>query len=186
MIDQLLAADRSLFLWINALPHPGWLTALMAGATVAGMAGACWTVGGVVVAVHRRDAGGLWRLVLAMALAFVLVEVIVKPVVTRPRPYETHAVTIAVPSLRPTTSSFPSGHAASAAAGAFALSRVLPTAWPALWSLVLVIAASRVYLGMHYPLDVGAGLLLGLACAVFVTGGKIYPGVRGQGAGKRI
>jgi undecaprenyl-diphosphatase len=43
-----------------------------------------------------------------------------------------------------------------------------------LWALALLIAASRVYLGVHYPLDIVAGFAIGLACAVFVTGGRVY------------
>lgn len=62
----------------------------------------------------------------------------------------------------PTSSSFPSGHSASAAAFAVAVGDVLP---PLRWPLRVagsVVAFSRVYTGVHYPGDVAAGVLSGL------------------------
>ena len=65
----------------------------------------------------------------------------------------------------PTTSSFPSGHASSSFASAVVLGHLVP---PLRWPLLAVAAAiafSRVYVGVHYPLDVLAGALLGAAVA---------------------
>jgi membrane-associated phospholipid phosphatase len=59
-------------------------------------------------------------------------------------------------------SSFPSGHASVAAAVAQVVSRRHRRLGPPVWALVAWIAASRVFLGHHYPSDVLAGLLLGV------------------------
>jgi YegS/Rv2252/BmrU family lipid kinase len=64
---------------------------------------------------------------------------------------------------RPRTSSFPSGHAASAFAFATAVSREVPEAAPVLLPLAASVAYSRVYLGVHYPSDVLVGAALGTA-----------------------
>lgn len=61
----------------------------------------------------------------------------------------------------PRTTSFPSGHAASAFAFAVAVSRELPEAGPALLPLAAGVAYSRVYVGVHYPSDVLAGAAFG-------------------------
>ena len=57
----------------------------------------------------------------------------------------------------PASTSFPSSHAAMAAAAAM----VLP---PVVMPAAALMAASRVYLGVHYPSDVAAGVLVGLVC----------------------
>lgn len=185
MLDQLLAADTDLLLWVGTLPRPDWFTALMVGTTLAGTYGLVWLGIGVAVTALRRDAGPLWRLALALLLAWSLVDMLVKPAVGRLRPFDLHAHLEVTPTLRPSDASFPSGHAASAAAGAYALTRVVPAASAPLWVLALIVAGSRVYLGVHFPLDVAAGLPIGLACGVFATGRMRYPRVRTPGRGVR-
>jgi undecaprenyl-diphosphatase len=84
---------------------------------------------------------------------------------------------VADPSLEPVgivpaSASFPSGHAATAFAAAVAVAIVYPRLGRWLLALAVVIAVSRVYLGVHYVLDVAAGTLLGIAvgiAAAFVT-----------------
>ena len=61
---------------------------------------------------------------------------------------------------RPPSSSFPSGHSASAATAAILLGDGTPLGVP-LGLLALAVAASRLQTGLHHASDVGAGLLLG-------------------------
>lgn len=174
MLDPLLSLDTSLFLKINALSHPGWLTAIMLVVSAVGGAVGVWFALGVV-ATLRNDVGGAWRLLLALLVTIAAVDLVLKPTIARNRPHVTHAG-IQVEGPLPETYAFPSGHAATAAAGALGLSRVWPHATSALWALPLLVAGSRVYLGVHYPSDVLFGLLVGCGCAYFVTGGMVYEG----------
>jgi undecaprenyl-diphosphatase len=57
--------------------------------------------------------------------------------------------------------SFPSGHTTAAFAAAVALAGAPYGLGPAALVLAVGIGASRVYLGAHYPLDVGVGVVLG-------------------------
>jgi undecaprenyl-diphosphatase len=65
--------------------------------------------------------------------------------------------------------SFPSGHASTSFAGATVLSVYAPRYWPAWFLLAIAIAFARVYVGVHYPLDVIAGAVLGAAVGLAVT-----------------
>ena len=91
-----------------------------------------------------------------------LLATALKSIVDRERPYE--VVPVADPLLRwDVSSSLPSGHAATSAAGAFILAYLLGRFGFGLALLAVAIGFSRVYIGVHYPLDVVAGALVGLA-----------------------
>jgi undecaprenyl-diphosphatase len=88
-----------------------------------------------------------------------------KEVFGRPRPFED--LPAADPLLRATVGeSLPSGHASTSFAGALVLAYLVRRAIPALFALAALIAFSRVYVGVHYPLDVVAGAVVGLAVAL--------------------
>lgn len=88
----------------------------------------------------------------------------------RPRPFTAHPVLthlLSAPSLDP---SFPSDHAAVATAIAFAVLAFSRRAGLLFLATATLIALSRVALGMHYPSDVLAGMVVGWAAAALVTG----------------
>jgi undecaprenyl-diphosphatase len=127
---------------------------------------------------------GLRREAFAVAVSLagaMLISDTVKLLVSRPRPAVEHLQSV-------TGSSFPSGHATQASAFWFSLVLALQTARVAplltrmaaglALALVLAVALSRVYLGVHYPADVIAGVLLGTGWAVFVARGVRETAVR--------
>ena len=178
-MGALSSLDTSLFLQIDALPHPTWLTLVMLTASAAGRAGTVWLLIALWIAL-RSDAGAAWRIALALLVTYTVVDGVLKPAIGRERPYAAYT-DVQIEGPQPASASFPSGHAAAAAAGALGVSRVWPTAQLGLWTLALLIASSRVYLGVHYPLDVLIGLLVGWACAYFVSGGMVYSGLAARG-----
>ena len=118
---------------------------------------------------------GLRREALTVALSLggaMLIFTWVKLLVSRTRPPVEHLQAV-------TSSSFPSGHAMQASAFWFSLVFAMPAAGasPKLTRvagglallIVLAVATSRVYLGVHYPGDVVAGMLLGSGWAAYVS-----------------
>lgn len=122
---------------------------------------------------RRRDAGALAMAViapLATAGAYVASEVL-KSLVHEDRPCR--AVAGAAASLVPCPPmgdwSFPSNHSAIAGAAAVALALTRPRlAWFTV-PMALLMAFSRVFVGVHYPHDVGVGLVTGAVVATVVT-----------------
>lgn len=119
--------------------------------------------GGVLLAVRAR-----WRalaaLVMAVALAWLMADVLVKPMVGRERPF-VQTPTVRVIGGAPDDGSFPSGHATCSFAAALVLALTAPEARAIWWTLAITVAYSRVYLGVHFPLDVIGGAALGMGCA---------------------
>jgi len=128
-----------------------------------GSHGAIWLLIAIVAALYwRRPA-----IVVYVAVADVLADVssaLLREAIGRERPPlrfpEPHPL-VAVPG----SPSFPSGHAATSFACAATLAWLTPLSPIALYALAALIAFSRVYVGVHYPLDAIAGAALGLGVA---------------------
>jgi undecaprenyl-diphosphatase len=172
-----------------------WLTAVMHVVTWLGSSAVLVPLAVSVAIVAAIRYGDRWSAVFVVA-AYAGAEILfhlVKASVRRPRPpVSVHLVTVS-------SFSFPSGHAAAAAAVWGAIAVVAsrgrsPRARAAIWAtasvIVVLVAASRVYLGVHWWTDVVAGValaggwlcLLLVARTLFVTRGGVTPGDGGSGS----
>jgi undecaprenyl-diphosphatase len=173
VLHSLLTADAVLRAWL-ASHHTASLDLVMSSLSLLGQAGTMWILLGAVMVLRQpRLAPMLWQIVLAILVAQIAVDHVIKPLVARTRPFDAIAG-IRVLGPHPTTFSFPSGHAASSIAGAYIVSLMMPAHRWLPWALAAGIAFSRIYIGVHYPLDVAGGALVGWGVAAMVTGGRAW------------
>jgi undecaprenyl-diphosphatase len=121
--------------------------------------GRVWFVAAAFEAVRRgRPLPRFLHSVAWLGVESAVVNLVVKKVVRRPRPLDQreHARDLRIP----TDTSFPSGHAASAATMAVLLSHDSPMA-PVYLALAAGIGASRVHVGVHHGSDVVVGWAVG-------------------------
>jgi undecaprenyl-diphosphatase len=155
-------ADQDVFTWVveHRVPPLDWL---FVGLSAAGQAGLVWIALAPLLALWARKPV-LFTTVATAATVWSadLLALLLKGVVDRERPYE--VVPAADPLLRwDVGGSLPSGHAATSVAGVVILTYLVGRR--ALWLALLAAAMgfARVYVGVHYPLDVVAGAAVGLA-----------------------
>ncbi len=160
-LARILSIDEALLLSFRKL-HGPWRTAAARALTHMGDARS-WALAGVACFATMTPKGvhlGL-RLGAAATFAAALSQAL-KRSLTRARP-DASIAGFEPLAANPDRFSFPSGHTAAAFGVAVAFTGEPFGAAPAALLLAVGIALSRVYLGAHYPLDVAAGALLGVA-----------------------
>ncbi|MGW3484097.1 bifunctional phosphatase PAP2/diacylglycerol kinase family protein [Rhodococcus indonesiensis] len=158
--------DRSLFAGSAALrPSPadpvlrGLSRAADHGRLWLGCAAACAAIGG-------RPRRGAVRGLLALGGASALANGVLKPLLPRRRPPARQDGPLRRSLPTPRSSSFPSGHSASAAAFATGMALESPLTGAVLAPVAAAVAYSRVHTGVHWPADVVTGVALGTAVAL--------------------
>lgn len=157
--------------WMHYTFHSqAWLNYIMKFITYIGEFGIVPILCGVILLIFKKTRRGGFGVAIALILNFLLINALLKNVINRPRPwteFEELKLFYEAFSIRlPTDSSFPSGH--SGACFAVAAACVCAFKWkgtPAL-AIALLVAISRLYLCVHYPTDVLAGVIIGSACGV--------------------
>jgi undecaprenyl-diphosphatase len=120
----------------------------------------------------RPGGSSKWKLASASALTSAALALLVNQLVAklwhRARPFETHP-SVHVWGGRSHDPSFPSDHSSAAFAIAFAILLFDRVAGLLFLAAAVLIGGGRVVVGAHYPGDVAAGVLVGLACALIVV-----------------
>ncbi len=126
----------------------------------------------ILIAIKKYRRTGV-ACALSLALDFIVVNLLIKNIVARIRPYDLGVQLNLFENIKdllittdPGDWSFPSGHTGSVFAVAAVMIAWMPKRWgiPA-FLLAILIALSRLYVGVHYPTDVLAGAIIGLMTA---------------------
>ncbi len=163
-MERVHAFDEAIDKWLE--PHrTAELDRLFYGLSSAADHGLLWHVVGAARAARRGRPADAARFSAALGIESAITNGFVKSFFRRVRPQEHFGNDDPLPygMRRPITSSFPSGHAATAFLCASVLSQDRRRTTGMWFGLAALIAASRVYVRMHHASDAIAGAVLGLA-----------------------
>lgn len=157
---ELVLLDEAVYAAVHATPSPT-VDHTLALVSRAADHSLIWvlTAGGLALAGERPRRAAVVGLA-AVGLTSALVNTTLKPAVRRGRPSLERTVRTHVVRM-PRSTSYPSGHAASAFAFSTAVGATLPHVDTVLRVAATAVAYSRVHTGVHYPGDVMAGALVG-------------------------
>lgn len=165
MPQWLLNIDGGILLWIQDVVRNGILDPFFQFYTQLGNVGLLWIVLSLLLLCFPRTRKAGFVSLVAMLLGLLCTNVALKHLVGRTRPWlVVEGLTALVAEHDP--NSFPSGHTCAAFAAASAWCRTLPRRWMKIAAVVMaaLMGFSRLYVGVHFPTDVLAGLAVGLFC----------------------
>ena len=150
--------------------HGPVLDQLMVFISTLGNAGIFWIILSLIFCIPKKTRKTGLQMVVTMAIAFIIANLILKNPVARDRPcWIDKSVSLLIPD--PKDFSFPSGHSVNGFAASVAL--LLNDKRFGIPAVILaaVIAFSRMYLFVHFPTDVFTGIVIGTTCAILVHRG---------------
>ena len=157
------------FSFLYAIPRTAVLDSFFLAVTkIAGSYGQLWVIVAAVLLVFKKTRKAGVAVLLAYAAVFLIGQYGLKNLVSRPRPCQID-LDFALLVDRPSSSSFPSTHSAWAFGAATAVFMQHKKSGIAAFIAAALIAFSRMYLFLHFPTDVLAGIVLGIALGVLAN-----------------
>ncbi|NLO48610.1 MAG: phosphatase PAP2 family protein [Clostridiales bacterium] len=175
LFNLISSTDSSVLLFVQDHVRNPILNPVMIFFSVIGNAGFIWLVLSVYLIVTKKHRQKGFLLLICITLCYVLNDFIIKSLIQRPRPFlYIDELDVLLKRFSASSSwSFPSGHACSSFASAFALYRGFGKKGALFYIPAVLISFSRVYVGVHHPSDVVCGAIVGTigsAVIVFLIG----------------
>lgn len=157
------------FSLLYAIPRTAVLDGFFLAVTnIAGSYGQLWVIVAAVLLIFKSTRKAGVAVLLAYAMVFLMGQYGLKNLISRPRPCQID-LDFALLVDRPSSSSFPSTHSAWAFGAATAIFMRHKKAGVGAFVAAALIAFSRLYLFLHFPTDVLAGIALGVALGVLAN-----------------
>lgn len=167
MLELIQKIDISVLRLIHDYSQNYVLDKIMPIITSLGNAGVVWILISTILILNKKYRYIGWMCISALILNAIVGEGILKHLVKRQRPFVS-MTDVNLLISKPTSFSFPSGHTSSSFAVVGIICSQLKKYRIPVVLLACLIAFSRLYLFVHYPSDVFAGVIEGLICAKIV------------------
>ena len=138
-----------------------FLDVVMPFITSLGDVGFIWILISVILLFFKKTRKLGIQLLISILFAYVIYQLILKPVIARPRPFTQNPV-VELLIKAPKDFSFPSGHTACGFSFVIILFLAKNKWWIPSLILACLIGFSRMYLYVHFPTDVLCGALCGI------------------------
>ncbi|KZL91738.1 phosphatase PAP2 family protein [Clostridium magnum] len=167
MVSLIQKLDNYILCAIKKYVQNKYLDILMPIITAMGNLGFIWIMMAVALLLDKpyRLIGDI--VILTLIISTIIGEGIVKHIVRRVRPCNLQS-SVSLLITKPISYSFPSGHTLSSFAVAEVLSMYFTEYKLIFMTIAFLIALSRLYLYVHYPTDVIAGIIVGILCSKLI------------------
>ena len=169
LLEKIIQFDTNLFFILNVKAQNPVLDFLMPILTNLNYWRIPWAIMVILLLIFggKRGRIAVALLLVGITLSDQLCNSLIKPLVGRIRPCNAlENVHLLINCTR--SFSFPSSHATNMFTGMMILSFIYRKLRIAFWVIAVMVAYSRIYVGVHYPLDVLGGIILGIICAGIV------------------
>ena len=164
MFDFIQNIDISIIEKVYRFQHnlnSEWFNKVMIFFTILGDNGIIWIAIALTLFLNRKYRKiGLFSII-SLIICALLVNVILKPLIHRPRPFSELAdITLLIKA--PKDYSFPSGHTAASFVMVYIFFRHIKKYFIPVFITGILITFSRMYLSVHFPSDIIAGIIIGI------------------------